>query len=79
MSKAKTLAGTVSTGGALSTGQVDANQVTGTLAVANGGTGLTTLGTAGQALQVNSLGTSLEYVTVGGGTPDFLLFTAGVI
>jgi len=41
MSNAKILAGTVSTGGVLSTGQVSATQVTGTLPVANGGTGTT--------------------------------------
>ena len=41
MSNAKILAGTVSTGGALATGQVSATQVTGTLPVANGGTGTT--------------------------------------
>jgi hypothetical protein len=36
--------------------------VTGTLPVANGGTGLTALGTAGQALVVNSGATGLEYI-----------------
>jgi hypothetical protein len=35
----------------------------GTLAVANGGTGLTSLGTANQVLAVNSGGTALEYQT----------------
>lgn len=39
--------------------------IAGTLAVANGGTGLTTLGTAGQALVVNSGGTALEYGSAG--------------
>ena len=37
----------------------------GTLAVANGGTGLTTLGSAGQALVVNTGGTALEYGSAG--------------
>jgi hypothetical protein len=39
--------------------------VTGTLPFANGGTGLSTLGTAGQALLVNSGATALEYGTAG--------------
>lgn len=42
-----------------------ATQVTGTLAYTNGGTGLTTLGTAGQALVVNSGATALEYGSAG--------------
>jgi hypothetical protein len=63
-SKAKTLAGTVSTGGVLATGEVSASQVTGTLPIANGGTGLSTLGTAGQVLAVNSGATALEYADV---------------
>ena len=41
-------------------------KVTGTLPFANGGTGLSTLGTAGQALIVNSSATALSYATVGG-------------
>jgi len=40
-------------------------KVTGTLPTANGGTGLSTLGTAGQALIVNSSATALSYATVG--------------
>jgi hypothetical protein len=44
MSNAKILAGTVSSGGVLATGQVSATQVTGTLPVANGGTGITSFG-----------------------------------
>ena len=42
-----------------------ATQVTGTLAYTNGGTGLTTLGTAGQALVVNSGATALEFGSAG--------------
>ena len=40
-------------------------KVTGTLPVANGGTGLTTLGSATQVLRVNSGATALEFGTVG--------------
>ena len=42
-----------------------ATGVTGTLPYTSGGTGLTTLGTAGQALVVNSGATALQYSTVG--------------
>ena len=41
--------------------------VTGTLGVANGGTGLTAIGTAGQVLTVNSGATALEYQTPSSG------------
>jgi hypothetical protein len=41
------------------------SQITGVLPYANGGTGLSTLGTAGQALVVNSGGTALEYGSAG--------------
>ena len=40
-------------------------KVTATLPYAQGGTGLSTLGTAGQALVVNSSATALSYATVG--------------
>lgn len=50
------------TGLPLSTG------VTGTLAVGNGGTGLTALGSALQVLRVNAGGTALEYATPTAGT-----------
>jgi len=42
-------------------------KVTGTLPVANGGTGLTSLGTAAQVLRVNSGATGLEYGTISSG------------
>lgn len=44
-----------------------AADVTGTLPVANGGTGLTALGTANQVLAVNAGATALEFQTVAGG------------
>ena len=47
--------------------------VTGTLPVANGGTGLTALGTVGQVLTVNSGATALEYALPASG---FTLGTA---
>tara|TARA_R110002111_G_scaffold188121_2_gene253620 strand:- start:2646 stop:5519 length:2874 start_codon:yes stop_codon:yes gene_type:complete len=40
--------------------------ITGTIPTTNGGTGLSTLGTANQVLTVNSAGTALEYGTVSG-------------
>lgn len=75
MSNAKTLAGTVSTGGVLSTGQVSATQVTGTLPVANGGTGATSLtannvilGNGTSAVQVVAPGTNGNVLTSNGTT-----------
>jgi hypothetical protein len=75
MSNAKTLAGTVSTGGVLSTGQVSATQVTGTLPVANGGTGATSLtannvilGNGTSAVQVVAPGSSGNVLTSNGTT-----------
>ena len=44
----------------------------GTLAVANGGTGLTALGTAGQVLKVNTGATALEF-----GNPTFSVQNSG--
>ena len=43
---------------------IGVSQLSGTLPVANGGTGLTTLGTAAQVLRVNSGATALEFGTV---------------
>ena len=59
-----TSSGNITLGGAL-TGVDLTSQVTGVLPYANGGTGLSTLGTAGQALVVNSGGTALEYGSAG--------------
>lgn len=41
---------------------------TGTVAIADGGTGLTALGTAGQVLRVNAGATALEYATISSGS-----------
>lgn len=46
--------------------KADLSNVTGTLPYAHGGTGLTTLGTEGQALVTNSGATAMEWKTVGG-------------
>ena len=40
---------------------MDASRITGVLGTANGGTGLDTLGTAGQVLKVNSDADGLEW------------------
>jgi hypothetical protein len=47
-------------------------KVTGTLPVANGGTGLSSLGTANQELRVNSGATALEFYTPTVATSDFV-------
>lgn len=75
-----TLTGTVTTSGSLTLGGtlsgVDlTTQVTGTLPVANGGTGLTTLGTANQVLRVNSGATALEYGSASNSGSDLFLWT----
>jgi len=47
-------------------GSIDlTSKITGALPVANGGTGLTSLGSANQSLAVNSAGNALEFQTVG--------------
>jgi hypothetical protein len=51
----------------------------GTLNPANGGSGLTALGTANQVLGVNAAGTSSEYKTVTAGTGISVTNSAGVI
>jgi hypothetical protein len=50
-----------------------ASDVSGTLPIANGGTGLTALGTAGQVLTVNAGATALEFASGGGGAGDVTL------
>jgi hypothetical protein len=50
-----------------------ATGVTGTLPFANGGTGLTALGTAAQVLRVNSGATALEYYTPTVASSDYVL------
>ena len=47
-------------------------KVTGTLPLTNGGTGLSTLGTAAQELRVNSGATALEYYTPTVASSDFV-------
>ncbi len=57
-----------------------ASDVSGTLPIANGGTGLTALGTAGQVLTVNAGATALEFASGGGGgvaLTDFSITTSG--
>jgi hypothetical protein len=59
---------TISLGGTPSTALLQSVSMTlgwtGVLAIARGGTGLGTLGTANQVLRVNSAGTALEYATI---------------
>tara|TARA_R110001592_G_scaffold54246_5_gene166026 strand:+ start:7111 stop:7587 length:477 start_codon:yes stop_codon:yes gene_type:complete len=61
-----TTSGNLTLGGALS-GVNLTSQVTGVLPVANGGTALASLGTAGQVLTVNSGGSAVEYATPAAG------------
>lgn len=79
----------VATGNALISGGVNTapswgkigltTHVTGTLPVANGGTNLTSLGTANQILGVNTGATGLEYKTVTAGTAISVTPAAGSI
>jgi len=55
--------------------QVGGNGTT-PLPIANGGTGLSALGTAGQALRVNSGGTALEYGTISAGITNVVTATS---
>ncbi|RMG78694.1 MAG: hypothetical protein D6712_20965, partial [Chloroflexi bacterium] len=60
---------------------LDLANATGVLPVSKGGTGLTTLGTAGQVMKVNASGTALEWGDAGGlngsGTTDYLPLWTG--
>jgi hypothetical protein len=57
---------------------LDLSQIGGQVGITQGGTGLTTLGTAGQVLTVNSGGTGLQWSTVSGsGTVTSVALTAG--
>jgi hypothetical protein len=57
---------------------LDLSQIGGHVGTTQGGTGLTTLGTAGQVLTVNSGGTGLQWSTIGGsGTVTSVNVTAG--
>jgi hypothetical protein len=55
-------------GGSITTATTGDVTLAGTLAVANGGTGLTTLGTANQVFGVDNAGTAAEYKTLAAGT-----------
>ena len=58
---------TVPTGQTLTiTDGMNVSNLTGTLPVTKGGTGLSSLGSAGQAIKVNSGGTALEFGSTGG-------------
>jgi hypothetical protein len=50
--------------------------VTGTLPVGNGGTGLTAYGTANQIMGMNATGTALEYKTINGTTNQITVTNA---
>ncbi len=52
---------------------IGVSQLTGTLGVSNGGTGLTSLGTASQVLRVNSGATALEFATPDVASSDYVL------
>lgn len=51
----------------VNTANMDVSTMTGTLGTAHGGTGLTTIGTAGQVLTVNSGGTGVQWSTPASG------------
>ena len=53
-----------------------ASDVSGTLPITNGGTGLTALGTAGQVLTVNAGATALEFAAGGAGGLEYVVKTA---
>jgi hypothetical protein len=76
-SKVSVTGGPVTTNGSITVDVVPSNisltALAGTLATTQGGTGLTTIGTAGQVLTVNTAGTALQWSTpasgTGGGNP----------
>jgi len=73
-SKTVTLPATSVTNGMLA-GSIDVtSKLTGTISVANGGTGLTSLGTANQRVKVNSGANGLEFAA-GGGSGNELFFS----
>lgn len=78
MSKARTLANFVSAGNPLSDGTIAASELTGTLAVANGGTGQTTY-TDGQVLIGNTTGNTLTKASLTAGTGITITPGAGSI
>ena len=78
MSKARTLGNFVSAGNPLSDGTIAASELTGTLPVANGGTGQTTY-TDGQLLIGNSTGNTLTKATLTAGTNVTITNAAGAI
>jgi hypothetical protein len=76
---ARDASGNFSAGTITATLSGTATNVTGTVAIANGGTGLTALGSAGQVLRVNAGTTALEYASVSTGGVTSVTGTAPVV
>lgn len=55
--------------------KIEINDLDGVLDIIKGGTGLSTIGTAGQLIRVDSLGTALEYFTANYGTVSSVALT----